>query len=58
MTVVRQQSLQASRTNDCSVQVLGLLSVLVSELIEHHVHSFWIRTVQDEMLQQPAKLIH
>lgn len=46
---------QVSHTNDCFVQILGLLSVRVTELIEHRVQGFWIRTIQDEMLKKPGK---
>ncbi|TNN53624.1 hypothetical protein EYF80_036198 [Liparis tanakae] len=48
---------QASHTNDCFVQILGLLPVGVTELVQHRVQGFGIRTVQDEMLQEPEEIV-
>lgn len=47
--------LQASHTNHCFVQILGLFSVWVTELNEHRLQSFWIRTIQDKVLQESGK---
>lgn len=54
MTLVQKSnSAVGPHTNDCLVQILRLLSVWVAELIEHSVQGFWIRTIEDEVLQEP-----
>lgn len=50
--------LQASHTDDGFVQILRLLPVRVTELTENRVQGFWIRTIQDEMLQEPGKYVN
>lgn len=48
--------LQTSHTDDCSVQILRLLPVPVTELSQNHLQNLWIWSVQNKMFQKPGRI--